>query len=111
MSLVEKAYEKFKNSKEQTKVINEKLYFQIIWSDYIDITGRKQGILSIVPSPDMPKLKNAIYQDENGNHFSFTGFHFANFAGKIPDWYLKCGLCSMEWQETKNIGKYLTIIE
>ena len=30
MSLVEKAYEKFKNSIEQTKVINEKLYFQII---------------------------------------------------------------------------------
>ena len=55
--------------------------------------------------------KVEIYEDENGNHFSFTGFHFASFAGKIPDWYLKCGLCSMEWQETKNIGKYLTIIE
>lgn len=111
MSLVEKAYENFKNSKDQTKVINEKLYFQIIWFDHINITGREQEILSIVPSPYMPKLKNVIYQDENGNHFSFTGFHFVSFDGMIPDWYLECGLCNMKWQETKNIGKYLTIIE
>ncbi len=111
MSLIEKAYEKFKNSKDQTKVINEKLYFQIIWSDYINVNGRERGILSIVPSPDMPKEKDAVYQDENGNHFIFMGYHFASFAGEIPEWYLKCGVCSMEWQETKNIGNYLTIIE
>ena len=111
MSPIEKAYQDFKNSKNQTKIINGKLYYQIIWSDYIDLKGREQGILSVVPSPDMPKNKEFVYKDENGNHFTFGGFHFIRFLGEIPEWYLKCGECSMKWQETKDIGNYLTILE
>lgn len=107
MSLVEKAYEEFKKSKEQTKTIDGKIYYRIVWSDYLEITGRERGILSIVPSPDMPKHVGSVYIDENGNHFTFGGFHFLRFTGDIPEWYFKCGECNLEWKETKNIGKYL----
>ena len=111
MTAVKIAYQDFKNSKQQTRIINGKLYFRIIWSDYLEIKGRDRGVLSIAPSPDMPKSKDVVYQDENGNHFVFGGFHFLRFNGDIPKWYFNCGECSMEWQEAKDIGKYLTVIE
>ena len=111
MSPIERAYQKFKQRNDKTKVINGKIYYRIVWSDYFNLTGRDRGLLSVVPSPDMPKKADAVYQDENGNHFSFGGMHHIRFISEIPKWYFECGECSMEWQETKNIGKYLMIIE
>ena len=53
----------------------------------------------------LPSGKN--FEDENGNHFTFDGFHFVKFIGEVPEWYLKSGLCSLKWVETKEIGEYL----
>ena len=111
MSTVEKAYQEYKQRTDRTKIINGKLYYRIVLSEFFNLTGYENGYLLVIPSPDMPQEHNAVYQDENGNHFTFGGRNHIRFAGEIPEWYLECGECNMKWQETKEIGKYLTIIE
>lgn len=112
MSHVEKAYQEFLKRNDKTKVIDGKTYYRIVCSNFFQYNNKKTGYLSVVPSPDMKKQTDVVYQDEKGNHFIFKGFQFIRFVGgKIPKWYFECGVCSMEWQETKNIGQYLTIIE
>ena len=111
MSPVEKAYQEYKLRNDKTKIIDGKLYYRIVMSEFFNLTGYENGYLLVVPSPDMPQEKNAIYQDENGNHFTFGGHNHIRFSGEIPEWYLECGECNMKWQETKNIGKYLSIVE
>ena len=111
MSPVEKAYQKFKQRNDKIKIINGKIYYRIVLSEFFNPTGFEDGHLLVVPSPDMPQKKNAIYEDENGNHFTLGGRNHIRFIGEIPKWYFECGKLNMEWKETKEIGKYLTIIE
>ena len=111
MSPIEKAYQEYKLRNDKTKTINGKLYYRIVCSDFFNITGKENGYLLVVPSPDMPQKKNAIYEDENGNHFTLGGRNHIRFIGEIPKGYFECGELNMDWKETKEIGKYLTIIE
>lgn len=111
MSPVEKAYQEYKLRNDKTRIIDGKLYYRIVLSEFFNLTGYENGYLLVVPSPDMPQEKSAVYQDENGNHFRLGGRNHICFAGEIPEWYLECGECNMKWQETKNIGKYLSIVE
>ena len=108
---IEKAYYKFKQRNDKIKTIGGKQYYRIVSSNFINIKGIEKGVLSVVLSPDMPKNYNETYIDENGNHFIYKGFYHLRFVdGKTPEWYTKCGVCTMDWQETQNIGKYLAII-
>ncbi len=111
MSPVEKAYQEYKQRSDKTKIINGKLYYRIVLSEFFNLTGLENGYLLVIPSPDMPQEISAVYQDENGNHFTFGGRNHFRFSGERPEWYLECGEWNMKWQETKNIGKYLTIVE
>ncbi len=111
MSPIEKAYQEYHQRSDKTRVINGKLYYRIVCSEFFNLTGLEDGYLLVVPSPDMPQDKNAVYQDENGNHFTLGGRNHIRFAGEIPKWYLECGECNMKWKETIHIGKYLTIVE
>ena len=112
MSNIEKVYLKFKQRNDKIKTIDGKQYYRIVYSDFINIEGREKGLLSVIPSPDMPKNYNETYIDEKGNHFIFKGVQHLRFVGdKVPEWYTKCRVCTVDWQETKNIGKYLTIEE
>lgn len=111
MSPVEEAYQEYKQRTDRTKMINGKLYYRIVLSDFFNLTGLENGYLLVIPSPDMPQKKDAVYQDEKGNHFTFCGHNHIRFAGEIPEWYLECGEYNMKWQETKDIGKYLTMVE
>lgn len=111
MSPVEKAFQEYKQRNDKTKIINGKIYYRIVLSEFFNLTGFENGYLLVVPSPDMPQENGAIYQDENGNHFMLGGRNHIRFAEEMPEWYLECGECTMKWEETKNIGKYLTIVE
>ena len=73
MSPIEKAYQEFKQRNDKTKIIVGKIYYRIVCSDFFYITGREKGYLLVVPSPDMPQFKNAIYQDENGTISRLAG--------------------------------------
>ena len=109
---IEKLYQKFKQRNDKIKIIDGKQYYRIVYSNFINIKGREKGLLSVVPSPDMPKTYHEIYMDEKGNHFINKGYEHIRFVGdKIPEWYSKCGKFTLDWQETKNIGKYLTIVK
>ena len=77
----------------------------------LNLNGCKIEYLLVIPSPDMPQKNNTVYQDENGNHFTFVGCNHIHFSGKLPEWFLECGLYNMKWHETKDLGEYLTLIE
>ena len=110
MSPVEKAYEEYKQRNDKTKRMDGRLYYRIVSSAVFELTGFEEGCLLVIPSPEMPQKKNAVYQDENGNHFVLGGRTHIRFSGQIPRWYFECGECHMKWQETKDIGNYLTMV-
>ena len=112
MSRIEIAYNKFKQRNDKIKIIDGKQYYRIVHTDFVKIKGREKGLLSVILSPDMPKKYNETYIDEKGNHFIYKGFQHIRFVGgKMPEWYIKCEVCTLDWQETKNIGKYLAIFK
>ena len=112
MAHIDITYHKFKQRNDKIKIIDGKQFYRIVYSDFINIKGREKGILSVIPSPDMPKKYNETYVDEKGNHFINKGSpHLRFVGGKRPEWYIKCGVCTLDWQETKNIGKYLSLVE
>ena len=76
MDSVEISYQEFENSSDKTIMIDGKLFYKIVSSCCFHITGRKQSVLSLVPSPDMPVSDKNLYQDEYGNHFTIDGFQF-----------------------------------
>ena len=112
MAHIDKMYHKYKQRNDKIKTIDGKQYYRIVYSDFENIKGVKKGILSVVLSPEMPKKYTETYIDEKGNRFIFKGFQHIRFVDdKEPEWYIECGVCTMDWQETKNIGKYLSPVE
>ena len=106
---IEKAYEEWLSRIDKTIKIDSCIYYRIIHSALFNFTAIDKEVLCVVLSPDMPKGKK--FEDENGHHFTFDGYHHIKFANDIPEWYLKSGQCSLKWEETKEIGKYLKILE
>ncbi len=109
MSIVNNAYKEWLNRNDRIIEKDNYTYYRIVWSECFKFSFKEEESLFAVLSPDMPKGK--YFEDENGNHFKFDGFHFIRFIGEIPEWYLKAGECSLKWVETKEIGKYLRVIE
>lgn len=109
MTIVEKAYEEWQRSDKKTIQIGNDKYYRIVHSELFKLSAMNRELLCVVLSPDMPSGKN--FEDENGNHFTFDGFHFIRFIGEIPEWYLKSGQCSLKWHETKEIGEYLKVLD
>lgn len=107
MTVIESAYEEWLNCKDKVVEINGELYFRIIHSEYFKLSIKE--ILCVVLSPNMSSGK--YFVDENGNHFTFEGYNHIRFIDEIPKWYLQSGQCSLKWHETKEIGKYLKVIE
>ena len=109
MTSIEKAYNEWLANDKKTMQIGKDKYYRIVYSELFELGVMDRVFLCVVLSPDMPKGKN--FEDENGNHFTFDGFHFIRFIGEIPEWYLRSGQCSLKWQETKEIGEYLKVID
>ena len=110
MTGAERIYEEYQKKNDKIIHIENKKYYRIVRSEIIGFESLGLEILSIIPCPDMPVSKDYIYEDENGNHFTFENYHHYNFIGDIPNWYLQAGECTVAWRETKEIGEYLTII-
>lgn len=108
MTIVEKAYEEWQHCDKKTIQIGNDKYYRIVYSELFKLSTMDREFLCVVLSPDMPIGKN--FEDENGNHFTFDGFHFIKFIRKVPQWYLKFGQCSLKWVETKEIGEYLKVL-
>ena len=109
MSEMERIYEEWLRRSDRTIEIDGNTYYRIVYSECFNLYSRGKEVLCVILSPDMPRGK--IFEDENGNHFIFDGYHHIRFIDEIPEWYLKSGQCSLKWQETKVIGKYLKVIE
>ena len=60
MSPVEKAYQIYKQRSDKTKIINGKLYYRIVLSEFFNLTGLENGHLLVVPSPDIPQKKCSL---------------------------------------------------
>ena len=109
MSTVNNAYKEWLTRTDKIIEKDNYTYYRIVWSECYKCSFKDNETLFAVLSPDM--LKGKYFEDENGNHFKFDGFHFIRFIDEIPEWYFKAGQCSLEWVETKEIGKYLRVIE
>lgn len=109
MTEIEKIYEEWLNRKDKTIEIDGHLYYRIVHSECFKLSAIKKEILCVVLSPDMPSGK--MFEDENGNHFIFGEYHHIRFIDKVPERYFKSGQCSLNWEETKEIGKYLKVIK
>ena len=104
----EKLYDEYMQRDDLVIERNGKQYYRIAWSYLIKLHTAKKEILAICPHPDMPRGEEYLYEDENGHHFTFGGFHHYNFIQTAPKWYMRSGECGLEWQETKEVGQYLT---
>lgn len=107
----DKLYEEYLHRDDLIVEKDGKTYYRIAWSYLIKLNAAKKEILAICPCPDMPRGEEYLYEDENGNHFVFGGYHHYNFIKVAPKWYMRSGECGMEWKETKEIGQYLTVLK
>ena len=109
MSVIQKAYEEWLNRSDKIVEIDGDLYYRIIYSVCFTLNKGKKEVICVVCSPDMPS--GGLFEDENGNHFALGGLCRIGFIDNIPEWYLNCVSCLLRWKETKDIGKYLKVIE
>ena len=106
----ETLYKEFLQRDDLIVDMDGKRYYRLAWSSLIRLSFLKKDILAVCPHPELPNGKEYLYEDENGHHFIFRELHHYSFQNAIPEWFLRSGEWDMEWQETEEIGEYLTAL-
>ena len=115
-SEMELIYENYLKRCDHTIIKHGVRFYQIVNSHHFSATGLQDYLEIILLWEYMNEIRkdervkpDSIWIDENGNRYQVLSSAFIRFCGTVPEWYLKCGVFSVKWIDTPQIGQYIGV--
>ena len=109
-------YESYRNQHDNIILKDGVRFYRIVCSHRFTAEELRNHLKIILPWEYMKEVRkdkrvqsDSIWIDENGNRYRILSSAFIRFSDTVPEWYLKCGVFSVKWIDTPDIGKYIGV--
>lgn len=107
-SVLKNLYNEYLTRNDTEIYIDGKRYVRLLHTESF-LTANREFLIAYIPSTLNCRSGDTI-QDENGNKFMLEASIHMRFSGNISEWYLNMSPWSLKWENSKEIGNYVTVI-